>query len=48
MVILSMGFKEHIYFHGIFTEKRRKTFGLEITVVTNAKSKEEGLEYTNY
>jgi len=41
---LSMGFKEHIFFPEIFTEKEKTIFGLEITVVTNAKSKEEGLE----
>jgi large subunit ribosomal protein L5 len=41
---LSMGFKEHISFPEIFTEKEKTIFGLEITVATNAKSKEEGLE----
>ena len=41
---LSMGFKEHISFPEIFTEKEKTIFGLQITVVTNAKSKEEGLE----
>jgi large subunit ribosomal protein L5 len=41
---LNMGFKEHISFPEIFTEKEKTIFGLEITVVTNAKSKEEGLE----
>jgi len=41
---LSIGFKEHISFPEIFTEKEKTIFGLEITVVTNAKSKEEGLE----
>ncbi|MCX6721310.1 MAG: 50S ribosomal protein L5 [Candidatus Staskawiczbacteria bacterium] len=41
---LSMGFKEHISFPEIFTEKEKTIFGLEVTVVTNAKSKEEGLE----
>lgn len=41
---LSMGFKEHISFPEIFTEKEKTIFGLEITFVTNAKSKEEGLE----
>ncbi|MCX6721918.1 MAG: 50S ribosomal protein L5 [Candidatus Staskawiczbacteria bacterium] len=40
----SIGFKEHISFPEIFTEKEKTIFGLEITVVTNAKSKEEGLE----
>ena len=41
---LSIGFKEHIFFPEIFTEKEKTIFGLEITVVTNAKNKEEGLE----
>lgn len=41
---LSIGFKEHIFFPEIFTEKEKTIFGLEVTVVTNAKSKEEGLE----
>lgn len=41
---LSMGFKEHISFPEIFTEKEKTIFGLQITVVTNAKSKQEGLE----
>ena len=41
---LSMGFREHISFPEIFTEKEKMIFGLEITVVTNAKNKEEGLE----
>ena len=41
---LNMGFKEHVSFPEIFTEKEKTIFGLEITVVTNAKSKEEGLE----
>ena len=41
---LSMGFKEHISFPEIFIEKEKTIFGLEITVVINANSKEEGLE----
>src|SRR3989338_10367384 len=41
---LNMGFKEHVSFPEIFTEKEKTIFGLEITIVTNAKSKEEGLE----
>ncbi len=41
---LSIGFKEHIFFPEIFTDKEKTIFGFEITVVTNAKSKEEGLE----
>lgn len=41
---LSIGFREHIMFPEIFTEKEKTIFGLQITVVTNAKNKEEGLE----
>jgi len=41
---LNMGFKEHISFPEIFAEKEKTIFGLEITIATNAKSKEEGLE----
>ncbi len=41
---LNLGFKEHISFPEIFAEKEKTIFGLEITVVTNAKSKEEGSE----
>jgi large subunit ribosomal protein L5 len=41
---LNIGFREHISFPEIFTEKEKTIIGLEITVATNAKSKEEGLE----
>ena len=41
---LSIGFKEHIFFPEIFTEKEKTIFGLEVTIVTNAKNKEQGLE----
>jgi len=41
---LNMGFKEHISFPEIFTEKEKTIFGFQVTIVTNAKSKEEGLE----
>ncbi len=41
---LNIGFKEHISFPEIFAEKEKTIFGLQITAVTNAKSKEEGLE----
>ncbi len=41
---LNIGFREHISFPEIFAEKEKTIFGLEITIVTNAKSKEEGLE----
>ncbi len=41
---LTIGFREHISFPEIFTEKEKTIFGLEITVATNAKNKEEGLK----
>lgn len=41
---LSVGFREHISFPEIFTEKEKTIFGFQITFTTNAKSKEEGLE----
>lgn len=41
---LTFGIKEHIVFPEISPEKIRQIFGLEVTVVTTAKNKEEGLE----
>lgn len=41
---LNIGFKEHIMFPEVFTEKEKTIIGLQVTVTTNAKSKEEGLE----
>jgi large subunit ribosomal protein L5 len=42
---LSIGFKEHIFFPEIFTEKEKTIFGFEVTVVVdNAKNREAGLE----
>ena len=41
---MSIGFREHISFPEIFIEKEKTIFGLEVTISTNAKSKEEGLE----
>lgn len=41
---LTIAIKEHIAFPEISTEKARDIFGLEITVVTNAKSREKGIE----
>lgn len=41
---LNMGIKEHIAFPEISPEKSPIILGFEITVVTDAKSKEEGLE----
>jgi large subunit ribosomal protein L5 len=40
---LSIGIKEHIIFPEILPEKVRNIFGIEITVVTSAKNKEEGI-----
>lgn len=40
---LTIGFKEHISFPEIITEKEKTIFGLEITITTNAKSQEGGL-----
>ena len=41
---LNLGFREHINFPEIFTEKEKTIFGLQITVSTNAKNHEEGVE----
>lgn len=41
---LTFAVKEHIAFSEVPPEKARQIFGLEITVVTDAKSKEEGLQ----
>lgn len=41
---LNIGFREHINFPEIFTEKEKTIFGLQITISTNAKKREEGLE----
>ena len=41
---LSLAIREHIAFPEIEPEKAKGIFGIEITVVTNAKSKERGLE----
>jgi large subunit ribosomal protein L5 len=41
---LTLGIKEHIAFPEILLEKAKNIFGLEITVVTTAKNREEGLE----
>ena len=40
---LNIGFREHIDFPEIFTEKEKTIFGLEINVTTNAKNREQGL-----
>jgi large subunit ribosomal protein L5 len=41
---LTIGIKEHIVFPEILPEKAKNIFGLEITIVTTAKRKEEGME----
>lgn len=41
---LSVGFREHINFPEISAEKEKAIFGLQITVSTNAKNREKGLE----
>lgn len=41
---MTVAIKEHIAFPEILPEKAKNIFGLEVTVVTNAKSKEKGLE----
>lgn len=40
---LNFGFREHINFPEIFTEKEKTIFGFQVAVSTNAKSHEEGL-----
>jgi large subunit ribosomal protein L5 len=41
---LTIAIKEHIVFPEILAEKAKNIFGLEITVVTTAKNKEEGMD----
>ncbi len=41
---LNIGFREHISFPEIFIEKEKTIFGLEVTISTNAKNREEGME----
>ena len=41
---LTIGVKEHIVFPEVSPEKSKNIFGLEITIVTNAKTREEGIE----
>ena len=41
---ITIGFKEHISFPEITAEREKTILGLEVTIVVNAKSKEEGLE----
>lgn len=41
---LNLGFKEHIVFPEIKSDEVEKIHGLEVSIVTTAKNKEEGLE----
>lgn len=41
---MSIGIKEHIFFPEISPEKVKHMIGLEITVTTSAKKREEGME----
>lgn len=41
---LTIAIKEHIAFPEILPEKAKNIFGLEVTIVTTAKKREEGLE----
>ena len=41
---LAIGIREHIFFPEVSPEKARDIFGLQVTVTTTAKTKEEGLE----
>lgn len=41
---LTIGLKEQIAFPEILPEKAKNIFGLEMTVVTNAKTREKGIE----
>jgi len=42
---LTIGIGEHIVFPEIQPEKAKVAFGLEVTIVTNAKSKEEAIQF---
>ena len=41
---LTLGFKEYTPFPEVIPEKEKGIFGLEVTVVTTSKNKEEGIE----
>lgn len=41
---LAIGIREHLFFPEVSPEKTRDIFGLQVTVTTTAKTKEEGLE----
>ncbi len=42
---LTLGIKEHIVFPEMIGEDYRFLFGLEVTIVTGAKSRQEGIEF---
>ena len=41
---LTIGFKEYVPFPELIVEKEKGIFGLEVTIVSGAQSKEEGIE----
>jgi len=41
---LTIGFKEYSHFPEVLVEKEKGNFGLELTIVTTAKTREEGTE----
>ncbi|MFA5135127.1 MAG: 50S ribosomal protein L5 [Patescibacteria group bacterium] len=41
---LSIGFKEHVVFPEIRSDEVERTIGLEVTITTNSKTREEGTE----
>jgi large subunit ribosomal protein L5 len=45
---LTIGIKEQISFPEILPERTKIIFGLEVTVVTNAKTREEGIELLKF
>jgi large subunit ribosomal protein L5 len=42
---LNLGLKEHMIFPEIIPEQVKNVFGLQITIVTTAKNKEQGLKF---
>jgi large subunit ribosomal protein L5 len=42
---LTVGFREHTVFPEINAETSKANFGLEVTLVANTKTKEEGIEF---
>ena len=41
---LTIGIKEHVVFPEVSAEDAKRIFGLELTILTNSKTREEGLE----